>query len=140
MKLVIPYSDSYNEDFILFLVQQLRKEILGNLNHKKLKRLNQDLFNLFNFNLSFLEIIQTALKNLILFESKNGFQIQINPAVKFLNTNLNLNYLINIGTYGTLDIKGYPIIAEIFNKIKSNLPYYFRYYKATHGIGVGYVT
>ena len=136
MKLYIPYSDYYDEKFLYFIAQQLRKQILGSFNLKKSIQINLELANRFNENLSFFKIIQSALNNLIMIKTKDGYCIQINPNIKFLNTGIKLIDLVNIGTYGTLNVKGYPIILDAFNDIINNLDYYERYYEACHGIGV----
>lgn len=136
MKLYIPYSDYYDEKFLYFIAQQLRKQILGSFNLKKSIQINLELTNRFNENLSFFKIIQSALNNLIMIKTKDGYCIQINPNIKFLNTEIKLIDLVNIGTYGTLNVKGYPIILDAFNDIINNLDYYERYYEACHGIGV----
>lgn len=76
-------------------------------------------FNEF-FEINSLEILDQALKKLLI--TKNGkyeYTIKIDKKLKY--NNVSLESWITIITYGNREIKGYPILLDIFNFTSDNI-------------------
>lgn len=72
------------------------------------------------FNIDSRLILLTALRNLLI--TKNGndeFNIKINKTI--IVGNKNIDYYITLITYGNREIKGYPIIKNIFQHVADDI-------------------
>lgn len=138
MHLIISDSErKYSEKFIYFLVNELIKELLKNLNYRQLKRLDNyvNSHKIFNIpNLNFYNVICKSL-NIFRFDAvKDGYVIYLDPNERYLKTEVSILQLIKFMTYGTQTIKGYPIFLSVFNNIESNIDTYYQYYLNKKGV------
>lgn len=72
------------------------------------------------FNIDSRLILLTALRNLLI--TKNGndeFNIKINKTIRVGDKNI--DYYITLITYGNREIKGYPIVKNIFQSVADNI-------------------
>ena len=79
-------------------------------------------------NINSREVILYACRNLSITKpSKNVYNISINKNLKYKGKSI--SSWIKLITYGNRDIKGYPVVLNIFRKVKDNISYIYREYK-----------
>ena len=128
MELVIVKNKYYSYSFVKWLTNVVRMEVMSNLNLDLLPRYEQEIYSLFNVNVNYVDVIKQALNNLQILDSNNKYIVQINSNIKYKNTNLCLNTLVNLLDYGTLQIKGSYLFSNVFNNVSNNMDsYYDRY-------------
>lgn len=128
MELVIIKNKYYSYSFVKWLTNVVRMEVMSNLRLDLLPRYEQEIYNLFNVNVNYVDVIKQALNNLQILDSNNKYIVQINSNIKYKNTNLCLNTLVNVLDYGTLQIKGSYLFSNVFNNVSNNMDsYYDRY-------------
>ena len=77
------------------------------------------------FEIDSYEILRKAMANLLITKNGNNqYIIKINNLLK-VDDNY-INYYINLITYGNREIKGYPIILDIFKFIYNNVNKIYR--------------
>ena len=128
MELVIVKNKYYSYSFVKWLTNVVRIEVMSNLSLELLPRYEQEIYNLFNVNVNYVDIIKKSLNNLQILESNDKYIVQINPNIKYKNTNLCLNVLVNLLDYGTLQVKGCYLFSTVFNNINNNLNIYYDRY------------
>ena len=128
MELVIVKNKYYSYSFVKWLTNVVRMEVMSNLSLDLLPRYEQEIYNLFNVNVNYVDVIKQALNNLQILDSNNKYIVQINSNIKYKDTNLCLNTLVNLLDYGTLQIKGSHLFSNVFNNVSNNMDsYYDRY-------------
>lgn len=128
MELVIVKNKYYSYSFVKWLTNVVRMEVMSNLRLDLLPRYEQEIYSLFNVNVNYVDVIKQALNNLQILDSNNKYIVQINSNIKYKNTNLCLNTLVNLLDYGTLQIKGSHLFSNVFNNVSNNVDsYYDRY-------------
>ena len=128
MELVIVKNKYYSYSFVKWLTNVVRMEVMSNLRLDLLPRYEQEIYSLFNVNVNYVDVIKQALNNLQILDSNNKYIVQINSNIKYKNTNLCLNTLVNLLNYGTLQIKGSYLFSNVFNNVSNNMDsYYDRY-------------
>lgn len=128
MELVIVKNKYYSYSFVKWLTNVVRMEVMSNLSLDLLPRYEQEIYSLFNVNVNYVDVIKQALNNLQILDSNNKYIVQINSNIKYKNTNLCLNTLVNLLDYGTLQIKGSYLFSNVFNNVSNNMhSYYDRY-------------
>lgn len=128
MELVIVKNKYYSYSFVKWLTNVIRMEVMSNLRLDLLPRYEQEIYSLFNVNVNYVDVIKQALNNLQILDSNNKYIVQINSNIKYKNTNLCLNTLVNLLNYGTLQIKGSYLFSNVFNNVSNNMDsYYDRY-------------
>lgn len=104
-----------DESFIFeYLPDYIYSIFISSVNTLRLREFNEF------FDIDSLEILDTALKNLLI--TKNGnyiYTITINKNLKY--EDISLEFWVSVITYGNREIKGYPIILEIFNLISDDI-------------------
>lgn len=114
MKLIIPNKQRYKKEFIY---NTICSYILS-LFKESSDRVRLNSFNDF-FGFKADSIILYALNNLSISETSDSYIIKIDKNLRFKN--LNVDKCVNLITYGTREIKGCPIVLNIFNAIVNNL-------------------
>lgn len=128
MRLVINKEKDIDENFIQYLIKKIQEKILASINSKKLIKWDKYLLNIFNNKLikkvNTKEIFLIGLHYLEYIETKENFIIQINPNVKYRDTNFTILSLIKLINYGCVGIQGYPIISNTFEEFQKKIKIY----------------
>ena len=113
--IIISNSRDLDETFIYkYLPIYFYKEFLSMVDETRLKEFDEF------FDIDSFEILKKALKNLLI--TKNGmyeYIIKVNKILKY--DDVSINSWINVITYGNREIKGYPILIDLFNDISENI-------------------
>ena len=131
MRLII--ENSYNEDlksFINDIIIPACSQILYSIiDRKYLKHFDTYLSNKYKTNISSDHIIRIALKNLIIYNHQDNYQITINPNIFVPGINAKLYDLCALINYGNMEIHPYPIFDKAMEKLSSFVPMLYRKYK-----------
>lgn len=74
-------------------------------------------------------IMRLGVNSLVIKEFEGRFVIQINDTLMFDNKeNIKLSSMCKLINYGTMSVKGYPILIELFNHFADNIDMLVRYY------------
>lgn len=74
-------------------------------------------------------IMRLGVNSLITKEFEGRFVIQINDTLMFdTKENIKLSSMCKLINYGTMSVKGYPILIELFNHFADNIDMLVRYY------------
>lgn len=74
-------------------------------------------------------IMRLGANSLVTKEFEGRFVIQINDTLMFDNKeNIKLSSMCKLINYGTMSVKGYPILIELFNHFADNIDMLVRYY------------
>ena len=137
MKLVINDPDGVvNYGFCVWLTSQIRSKYMAEVNIKKFSAIDKYLESL-----DFMErhkgqtahiIVQNGLRNLVIKSGKDSYTICINESLSYdFLAGVKLSSLCKLINYGSLSVRGYSIITQIFTEIAENLDvlltYYYRY-------------
>lgn len=122
MELHIPKL-KYNLKFIFWVRRRLKLEVLSRID-KTYPVFEQCLKDTFNVAVNTSELLFIAMNNLIVYDTTKEYIIKIDPLIKYKDTNLTVERLVNIFNIGNLQFKGFQIITNCINKLSSNLDYY----------------
>jgi len=116
MQLTISNNSLNNIDIFIYsyLPGYIKKLFEISVDKKRFKPFDRE------YKINSYSLLKKALNNLII--SKNGnnqYIIKTNNIIKV--NNLTLDYYLRLINYGTREIKGYPLISELFNYIKDNI-------------------
>ena len=113
MQLIIT-KDKYSRRFVYDFLPGFTLTLLN-------KSSDRARLNLMNDELGFnaLNIITYALKNIRVSETNDSYVLKIDKNLRF--EDLNVDKCVNLITYGTREMKGCPIVLNIFNAITNNL-------------------
>lgn len=115
MKLNI--SKKYPIEFVISL-KSIAKELLdANINKERCK------YYLENENINVYKVFLEVINSLHLTQTTSEWILYVNPVQKYKGQNL--SKLLNKITYGTLSLKGYPLLQEIFENITKNIFVYY---------------
>lgn len=115
MKLNI--SKEYPMEFILSLKNTAKELLDDNINKERCK------YYLENENINVYKIFLEAINSLHLTQTTSDWILYVSPVQKYKGKNL--AKLLNKITYGTLSLKGYPLLQEIFEYITKNIFVYY---------------
>jgi hypothetical protein len=74
-------------------------------------------------------IIRQGLRNLIVTSGKDSYSIHVNDTILFdMENKIKLSSMCKLINYGTLSVRGYPIIIELFTYYANNLDKLLKYY------------
>ena len=121
--------------FGAWLTQQIKTKLIGSIKKYNFtiwdKYLNEspDIIRLYKKKYNTSDIIIFAANNLVCKAVPGELIIQFNTA-KFVNgfDRLDLNTIIKMINYGTLDIKGCPIFTDVLHQIEDDIVTLFRLY------------
>ena len=120
----------------MWLITQIRRKYFTEVKIKKYSKVDDYLLKLTfmerHKGISSHNIVQVGLSNLIVSSDVDSYYIHINDSIFFDSTEgIKLSSMCKLINYGTLSVKGYPIITELFtyyaNNIDNLLKYYYTY-------------
>lgn len=130
----------YDEDFSNWLLEIIKMEIFRSINHRKFK-LYEDYLketNIFNMSEKALDSLNLTNLSYIFVRSirkidfKKNYIYKFNDAIKY--DNVTLYELFRFINYGNEEIKGYPFIVSVLNKIEKKIEGYKDVYDTIHSI------
>lgn len=135
MNLILNVKLNNYNNFFKFLKDIIKSAILKNLDVKKLIVFDEYFKNNLNIKVTPIarQVIIIGIENLIYSKTSEGINIYINPSTIVYNTQYHVAELCRLINYGTLDLKGYPIFTNTFNKIKDNINMILSLYLETVG-------
>jgi hypothetical protein len=134
MRLVINDPDGIVEyRFCTWLISQIQREYLLRVNIKKYSFIDEYLSTLdFMKNHSGAtshSIVQAGLSRLVVNSDEDSFTIHINDTMLFDPENgIKLNSMCKLINYGTISVKGYSIITDLFTYFAENIDMLLKYY------------
>ena len=127
MQLIIQSnSKDLDKEFIyVYLPDYIYKAFLLTVDETRLKEFDEF------FDIDSLEILTKALKNLLI--TKNGmyeYIFKVNKVLKY--DNVSISSWINVITYGNREVKGYPILIDLFKSISENIKTIYKEWENGH--------
>lgn len=123
MVLTVINKTNYNLDYFVkvYLVGYIYNTVQNNLNQTRLKLFDNYL------NINSREVILLALRNLdITKQAVNSYKISISKIKTYKDKSL--HEWINLITYGDREIKGYPVVLNIFKEVQENITGLYKRY------------
>jgi hypothetical protein len=118
MKLII---NTQEEDFVKEYIPQILKEfVIKGYRDIKAKKLNDYLLG-FNVKQSVRTILIEAVDNLSITKDKEDYILEVDKNKVLLNTAFNLETVVKLITYGTVDIKGYDLLLKAFDFVTKKI-------------------
>lgn len=125
MKLIISNLDkSFNITYFLnnYLKEKIIDYLMLNLDDGRCKNFDIVLKRLYpSIHQTSKSLIIYAINTLEVYSDNKSYIIEINSYLPVPNTSINLNTVINMIEFGTLNCKGLNIITKIFDYIKTHL-------------------
>lgn len=119
--------------FCLWLISQLKHLYSNGVNPAKFHNIDNYLSTL-----DFMErhknqtsdyIMRLGISNLTVNSLKGQYIIHINETIMFDSLqHIKLSTMCRLINYGTLSVKGYPILIDLFNQVAENIDMYVHYY------------
>lgn len=130
MKLEI--DRKYGLDFVLFVIKQLQKYIIGNVNPDKLvfaeTYINDKSKSMFRKYLSAYDIVVSGAMSITYNIYEHKFIVELNSNEILYGTNAKIIDLCKLINYGVIGVLPYPIFTDSFEHFEKNLIYYYEYY------------
>jgi len=127
MQITIKTTNSLKNEFFIYnyLKNKPYQIFLKNVDLNRLRAFDRE-FNINSFN-----ILRIALTNLLITKNGNSeYSIKINKVIKVQGKDL--DYWINLITYGNRTIKGYTILLKIFDYISNNIGLIYKEWEDGH--------
>lgn len=141
MRLLVEKNGTYKRGFIRWLLKILQMELLSNINLKRLKLLNTYIneklleSNIVKFkNINLNTVMLLASRNLMFYETKNYYCIQVNQKLFVPGTKIRLYKLCEFINYGNLDVEGCNTFTTVFANVAQNINDYYRLYCLDKGL------
>ena len=136
MKLAIfDANELIDIDFIKWLILRIRNTIIQNINNDKLKKWDEFFNsstvykNIYKKKISTRDIIISGACNLTYLTTESEFIIQINPNIFTPGLDrVKLNAICKLINFGNLEISGYKIFTDVFNKFALEISDYVDLY------------
>lgn len=127
MQLIIQSnSKDLDKEFIyVYLPDYIYKAFLLTVDETRLKEFDEF------FDIDSLKILIRALKNLLI--TKNGvyeYIFKVNKILKY--NNVSISSWINVITYGNREVKGYPILIDLFKSLSENIKTIYKEWENGH--------
>lgn len=130
MKLEI--DRKYGLEFVLFIIKQLQKYIIANINADKLafveSYINEQYKSVFRKYFSAFDIVVCGAMSITYNIYEHKFIVELNPNEILYGTNAKIIDLCKLINYGAMGILPYPIFTDSFEHFKENLIFYYEYY------------
>jgi hypothetical protein len=134
MKIIIDTQDDiFASEFI---PEVLRDYVIKNYRDVKAKKLNLYLEN-FNVKQSVRTILIYAIENLKISKEGNMYTLEIDKNKNVPNTAFNLDTVVKLITYGTIDVRGYDILLKAYEFITKKMKSLKKLYLAKNKKGKG---
>lgn len=137
MRLVIPYKSEYDKEFLDWLLERVKGEIIKSINVKKLRKFDeiQETLQIFKLKPHMLkqpvDFVQTIFKGIDLLRYKHikdAYIIYIKPNVVHSYYLATIDSLCKFVNCGRNDIRGYPIFSKTFNRVSAQISKYYKIY------------
>jgi hypothetical protein len=102
-----------------------------NLSEETLRSLDVYLKQTLKIKMTSKEILETSLKHLFITRDVNNYVITIDTNFFLPQTNYRVNDLVNLITYGNLEVCGYDVMVKLANYIRGNINLLFTEYSIT---------
>jgi hypothetical protein len=134
MKIIIDTQDDIFASN--FIPEVLRDYVIKNYRDVKAKKLNSYLEE-FNIRQPVRTILIYAIENLKVSKEGNMYTLEIDKNKNVPNTVFNLETVVKLITYGTIDIKGYDILLKAFEFVTKKMKSLKKLYLAKNKKGKG---
>lgn len=124
----VDYDKKINKGFLNSIKSKLKFIIMLNLRVDYAKKYSKELSEMFGEDINCYRLIKmcsTALKLLI---NDNGFYIILPKGIYYPNTNIDIETIMKVIEFGTLELTPYPIMRKSIRQLKKNLDRYYNYY------------
>ena len=137
MRLIVLENPEYDDNFIEWLLERVKGEIVKSINVKKLRSFDiiQNNLNIFtprykskSLNVDFVKTVFTGVKLLTYKKVKNAWIIYMKEDVVHPYYFATIYSLCKFVNYGRNDIKGYPIFTKAFNRVSAQITKYYKMY------------
>lgn len=133
--MIIRLTNITNKDwtnFIYNFIPSKMEEFLSlNLSEETLRSLDVYLKQTLKIKMTSKEILETSLKHLFITRDVNNYVIMIDTNFFLPQTNYRVNDLVNLITYGNLEVCGYDVMVKLANYIRGNINLLFTEYSIT---------
>lgn len=127
MRIVV---NSKSEKFVKeYIPQVLKGYVINRYNMKKAAKINAFLQSI-NINVPVRTILIYAIDTLRFGSSTKGYIVEVDKNRMYPGTNLNIDTLVKLITYGTLNVRGYDILEKAFGFIVRKLNTLMKVYTA----------
>jgi hypothetical protein len=118
MKLII---NTQQEDFVKEYIPSILKEfVIKGYRDTKAKKLNDYLLG-FNVKQSVRTILIEAVNNLSITKDNDDYTLEVDKNKILPNTAFNLETVVKLITYGTVEIKGYDLLLKAFDFVTKKI-------------------
>lgn len=114
-----------------YIPNKMRNFLSLNLSEETLGSLDVYIKETLKINATSKEILETALKHLFITRDVNNYVIMIDTNFFLPQTNYRVNDLVNLITYGNLEVCGYDVMVKLANYIRGNINLLFTEYSIT---------
>lgn len=122
----IEKNDIITDNFINWLIAQIKNEILAKVDIRQLNRLDKDTREIFGISVNVATAFLSIVDNIRFYEHSGYYIIDVDHNKK--TNNIPLKELYQYITFGDMQVNGYPIILETLNNVISDLnKYQLRY-------------
>lgn len=118
-----------------YIPNKMRNFLSLNLSEEALSSLDVYIKETLKINATSKEILETALDNIIVTRDVQDYIIMLNTNILFLDTDYRVVDLVNLITYGNLEVHGYDIIIRMINYIRGNIDMLFTEYLNEEEVG-----
>lgn len=133
MRIIIPVTTEYAEDFIQWLVERIKGMIFLSLNMKKLKSFemyqkDEEIFKPHtkeSGNLNFKKAILKGIKSINYTRIKDNWIISIPQNKPYPGYYATIYSICKFVNNGNMDIQGYNLFSKVFIRVKTNLTKYY---------------
>lgn len=125
----------YTDDFYHWLIDKIQLYAIANINNGKLVALNNYINNIPRFKSIFKktfnarEILISFFYNLEIKKYWDRVVIESNINKIIPNSNAKIYNVVKLITYGTVHIKGYPIVTDTFKYFEDRIDDFYELYK-----------
>ena len=137
MRILIPITDEYDDEFILWLLEKIQSEMLQSLNIKKLEpfvkyQANHNVFKPTSSDnqIDFVKCVIAGIKLLTYRKVKDRWIIYMREDVLYPNYFAKVYSICKFINYGLSDIKGYPIFTDTLNRVSAQITKYYNRFVA----------
>lgn len=137
MRLILPVNSEYDDDFVEWLLNHIRRSILSYINIRKLAVFQDHLESspLIKSKLGLSEhlplLTDVVIQSVYLIQYRkvnDRYIIELNPSIRVNGTKAKVAALCRLVNYGGFTLRGYPIYSNVFNHFKTNANRYYKRY------------
>ena len=137
MRILIPITDEYDDEFIFWLLEKIQTEMLQSLNIKKLEpfvkyQTENKIFKPMTSS-SKIDFVNCVIAGIRLFtykKIKDNWIIYMKENVLYPNHFAKVDSICKFINYGLSDIKGYPVFTDTLNRVSAQITKYYNRFVA----------